>query len=108
MNDYILSNNKEIAMIDVDKSNEHPFEYTGIILKNNFPDQLITLLNDFHKAIEEGTFSTVDEIETAIYNYNLRLKKAGIAIHHLVIKGNRISFYSKYPTGQGFVDERPR
>lgn len=105
---YSCSESRVFATVYVKKSAENEFEYLGEIIENEFPEPLINAINEFHDAVEDLTFSVLDEIEDRIYGYDLELKDTQVKIHGISINGNSISFFTKYPSGSGYQDSRPQ
>lgn len=109
--DYIVSKetNEIIGLINVCKDPNVPFLYSGKIIENKFPEDLILVLNEYVDAVNELTFSTLDEIESRINFYKLYLKSRDISIFlpHIDEDNLDISFYTKYPSSQGFLDSYP-
>ena len=93
--------------INVTSENKARYEMTGVILENNFPEELIQSIYDFHQAIDEFSFSVVDIFEEEIQWYDLRLEPSGKRIFDVKLNGTEISFLTKFPTANGFVDEYP-
>ena len=56
--DHILSkrNNKILAFIDVYKDSKIPFLYSGKIVQNNFPKELVLILDNYVNAVNDLTF----------------------------------------------------
>jgi hypothetical protein len=107
--DYIYSDtrNKDFALITVQKNTRNEYEYIGEILMNRFPEELLILIADYHKAIDEFMFSLVESIEDKIYSYDLKLKKSNTCIHGIFIDNCKIDFFIQYPSAKGYLSERP-
>ncbi|MWP50402.1 MULTISPECIES: hypothetical protein [unclassified Gilliamella] len=109
--DYIISkrNNKILGFIEVYKDPKIPFLYSGKIIQNNFPKELVLMLDEYVNAVNDLTFSILDEIEEEISKYNLYLDNRNIKIFlpHIDEENQEISFYTKYPSSSGFLDNSP-
>ncbi|TYQ16999.1 UNVERIFIED_CONTAM: hypothetical protein Cloal_3590 [Acetivibrio alkalicellulosi] len=108
--DYIFSGKtKEIyALVSVCRNPENQFEYSGEIIDNNFPPELLRLIKEYHHAIDEMLFSIVENIEDKIYYYELKLKERNTPTHCLYIDNLKISFFTHYPTAKGYLCNRPK
>lgn len=105
----IKSNKVENVFVEINVTSEDRthHEMTGVILENNFPEELIQSIYDFHQAIDEFAFSVVDIFEQEIQWYDLRLEPSGKRIFDVKLSGAEISFLTKFPTANGFLDEYP-
>ena len=56
--DHILSkrNNKILGFVDVYKDSKIPFFYSGKIVQNNFPKELVLILDNYVNAVNDLTF----------------------------------------------------
>lgn len=109
--DYIISkeNNKILGFIEVHKDPKIPFLYSGKIIQNNFPKELVLILDDYVNAVNDLIFSILDELEEDISKYNLYLDNRNVKIFlpHIDEENQEISFYIKYPSFNGFLDNYP-
>jgi hypothetical protein len=106
MIDYIVTaKNEKVALVEFEE--ENVYSYSGFILKDDFPISLKNHIAEYHKMVDDGVFGVLDDIEKEIYKYDLKLERGKQRIHHILIDDNKISFYTKYPTGQGSVDHWP-
>ena len=81
--DHILSkrNNKILAFIDVYKDSKIPFLYSGKIVQNNFPKELVLILDNYVNAVNDLTFSIFDEIKEEINMiYQIEFLQFGLSI----------------------------
>lgn len=93
---------------------ENICEYKGIeyyyeakLIENSFPQELIDLCKDFYECVDSFSMVIADEIEDEIRKYQLRLKYNNTKIFRLEIKGDYVTFFTKYPTVNGFLDDYP-
>lgn len=110
MIDYIFSNKlkKIVATIEFEKDSNIEYFYRGSIIQFNFPTELYDLIMESDDIIRQVAISFLDEVEEKIQEYDLRLKESNERIFCVVIKNKTyISFYIKYPTSRGFLDEYP-
>lgn len=109
--DHILSkrNNKILGFVEVYKDSKIPFLYSGKIVQNNFPKELVLILDNYVNAVNDLTFSILDEIEEEINKYDLYLDNRNIKIFlpYIDEENQEIFFYTKYPSSSGFLDDYP-
>ncbi|MEN7547383.1 hypothetical protein AAG747_05665 [Rapidithrix thailandica] len=107
--DYIISkkNNTIIAVIEIQSIDNDKVGYKAKLIENHFPKELLSLIGEFHKTVDSLEFSLLDSIESRIQAYQLYLRDLNLKIFDLLIEGQNISFYSKYPTANGFIDNYP-
>lgn len=107
--DFIVSGKtgETFAEITIQVDEKFKYGYEGVILKNTFPKVFIDLLKEFDKRVDEGAFGALDDIENDIYAYIPMLKFMNTRVYQVKINDNKISFFTKYPTGKGFIDEFP-
>lgn len=93
---------------------ENICEYKGIeyyyearLVKNMFPAKLMDLCREFYECIDAFSPILADEIESQIKQYRLKLKDNNLPIFRLEIHKDYISFFVKYPTVNGFLDDYP-
>jgi hypothetical protein len=96
-----------LAEVEVQPSKASPYECEGVIIDNKFPQEFLDLLSEFDNAVEEGMFGVLDGFEARIYEYAPMLQSSGKKIFQLKIEGSRISFFLKYPSGKGYLDDFP-
>jgi hypothetical protein len=108
--DYIYSSksNKDYALVKVYKNPGNEFEFIGEININKFPPELLALIKEYHDALDKMMFPVVEGIEDKIFSYDLKLKQSNIPIYCLSIDNEKISFFSQYPTANGYLNERPQ
>lgn len=112
-NDSIYSKklNRVLATVVLEKHPTTPYYYTGEIKENNVPEHLVKMIKKYTQAVNEMTFSVLDRIEYQIQEYEIVLLDNDIPIYQLgldIKSIGRISFFTKYPTGQGYLDEYPK
>jgi hypothetical protein len=110
MIDWIISGTTGAiyAQVDLLKDDGANYFYSGKIIQNNMPDKLTSLINEYDELVAGCSLSLLDAIEEDIYKYDLRLKLLNTKVFNLVIKeGEKINFFTKYPTSQGFLDSYP-
>lgn len=100
-------NTESIARIEYRESDEYPFSYRGNLLSDKFSARLKELINEYHELVAGAALTLLDDVEQEIYSFNLHLKEAGFMLHAITFKGDEVSFFSKYPSGQGFMDHHP-
>ncbi len=105
--DCIFSNKYEkiYASLDCCKEKGGEYYYSGLLVEQNFPDRLLFLINEYNDLVSGMVLSLLDEVEEEIYGYDLMLKNSGARLFNLSFEeGNRITFFTRYPTSQGFRD----
>jgi hypothetical protein len=108
--DNIISyaGNINFALIkDIRKHPEIEYYYEATLIENSFPQELIDLCKDFYECIDSFSMVIADEIEDEIRNYQLKLKYNDVKIFRLEIKSDHVTFFTKYPTSEGFFDDYP-
>ncbi|WP_294615410.1 hypothetical protein [uncultured Gilliamella sp.] len=110
MKDYIISfrNNQKYALIEYTKVDKFDYYYEGVIIESHFPEEITFLIAECNGIINEMALSLLDEIEEKLYSYHIGLKENGSLIFDIeIIDGNKISFFTKYPSSQGYLDKYP-
>jgi hypothetical protein len=110
MRDWIISGRTgEIyAEIDFIKNEAIDYFHSGKIVSYLIPNELAELIDEYDELVSGCVLTLLDEVEEKIYQYDLRLKLLGIKIFGVSIKEkNMIEFFTKYPTGKGFLDDYP-
>lgn len=110
MKDFIISgkNGKVYAEVDLHEHKTIKYSYTGLIVKNNFPDVITQLIIEHDELICGFSMILLDDVEERLYEFDLRLKILGKKIFSPSFKqGNLIEFFTKYPTSKGFIDDYP-
>jgi len=110
MIDTIFSrkNKQAYAVVDYSQDEEIEFYFRGRIIESSFPAELLALIEEYNGIVDDMALSLVDEVEEKIYAYDLGLKARDSRIFNISIKNkDEISFFTKYPTGNGFRDEYP-
>ncbi|MFM0738139.1 hypothetical protein PQQ51_12930 [Paraburkholderia xenovorans] len=107
MIDCIIGKDGEIyAVIDYSPDAKVAHYFRGKIVDYVFTDELAALVDEYVALVDGMALSLLDDMESEIYGYGLRLKEAGVKIFGLEIKNKTdIVFFDKYPTGKGFLDE---
>ncbi|POP44313.1 hypothetical protein CHU32_02590 [Superficieibacter electus] len=109
MKDYIFSfkENKEYALIEYNKIDKIDYYYEGVIIDANFPEEILYLINECNEIIKNMAISLLDEVELNLYSHDIGLKENGSRIFDVEIDGNNISFFTKYPSSDGYLDRYP-
>jgi len=109
--DYIYSAllNENIAEISITKNKQSDFFYNGEFLISNFPAKLISLIDDYWDCVDSFALSLLDEIVEEIMLYQLKLVRNDKKIFQLELKNNctAVTFFTKNPTSEGFMDDYP-
>lgn len=96
------------AIVEYERVFDFDFYYEGIILESNFPQELVDVIDEYNQTVREVAISILDDIEVRFYSYDLRLEKNDSRIFDFEIQDtNKISFFGKYPSSQGFLDDFP-
>lgn len=97
-----------IARIDYRAHENIPHYFSASIAEYAVPDDLAALLDSYSAILDGGLITLLDDVEAAIYQFDLRLLEAGSRIFNVEIKDRkRVNFFTKYPTSDGFVDSYP-
>lgn len=110
MKDFIVSGKtgETYAVVELRKDKNIEFFYEGDILEYQFPAILADLIDEHDELISGFSIALLDEVEEKIYEYELRLKLSNTKIFSPCIKEKKlITFFTKYPTSRGFVDDYP-
>ncbi len=108
MKDAIYSGADGITYAEVEHSVEGgPHHHIGKILHACFPAPFIDLVNEYNDLVDNCIITLLDEVEEKIYSYDMRLRSTGGRIFNIRLNSDRIEFFTKYPTANGFVDECP-
>ncbi|TGB62882.1 hypothetical protein [Escherichia sp. E4736] len=110
MKDYIISfrENEKYALIEYNRVDKFDYYYEGVIIESYFPEEIIFLIEERNGIIDDMAISLLDEIEEKLYSYNIGLKESGSMIFDIeIIDGDKISFFTKYPSSQGYLDRYP-
>ncbi len=110
MKDYIISfrENKKYALIEYNKVDRFDHYYEGVIIESYFPEEIIFLIEERNGIIDDMAISLLDEVEEKLYSYHIGLKDNGSMIFDIeIVDGNKISFFTKYPSSQGYLDSYP-
>ncbi|MFC4158653.1 hypothetical protein [Chitinimonas lacunae] len=110
MQDFIVSGKtgEVYAEVDIFEDDSMAHFYGGEILDYRFPAELANLVAAYDEAVNTMTLGTLDELESKIYAYDLRLKEMGCKIFDLYIEDKElVTFFTKYPSGDGFLDDYP-
>ncbi|EIO7469117.1 hypothetical protein ABL602_004621 [Salmonella enterica subsp. enterica] len=110
MKDYIISfrENKECALIEYHRVDKFDHYYEGVIIESYFPKEITFLIEERNGVIDAMAISLLDEVEEKLYSYHIGLKENGSMIFDIEITdGNKISFFTKYPSSQGYLDRYP-
>lgn len=104
---YIISSNNEYLKISsITKENQDYF-YKALIIENKFSEKLNNLINEYWECIDLFSMSLADDAENEIKSYNLVLKESNTKIFDIEIKNEIVTFFLKYPTSKGFLDDYP-
>ncbi|WBF46018.1 hypothetical protein [Serratia rubidaea] len=110
MRDYIFSlrDNERYALIEYKRSDKFEHYYEGVIVENNFPKKITSLIDERNGVIEDMAISLLDDVEEELYSYDISLECNGSRIFDIEITdGNKISFFTKYPSSHGYLDKYP-
>lgn len=110
MKDWIISGKtgETYGEVEIRRDKSIDYFYVGEIVKYDFPSDLASLIDEYDELVNACVLSLLDEVEERIYWYDLKLKALGTRIFSLCIKEKKtITFFTKYPTGQGFKDSHP-
>lgn len=108
--DNIISSTGNIDFALINNIQKHPeieYYYEAKLIENLFPQELIDLCKDFYECVDSFSMVIADEIEDEIRKYQLRLKYNNTKIFRLEIKSDHVTFFTKYPTSKGFLDDYP-
>ena len=100
---------QQYAQIEVSKHPKIENYYCGKIVENHFPDDLINLTIEYYYSANECIFSVLDAILKKISIYKLTLRDRNIEIYIPFIdrEASEITFYTKFPTGNGYLENEP-
>lgn len=110
MKDWIVSGKtgEVYAEVDIRENEGIEYCYTGEIVGYNFTSELADLIDEYDELVSKCALSLLDEVEEKIYSYDLKLRILDKRIFSPSIKQKKtITFFTKYPTGNGFVDTHP-
>lgn len=110
MKDWIVSGKtgEMYAAVDIGGQDGMDFFYTGDIVQYNFPIELASLIDQYDELVRSCALTLLDEVEEKIYSYDLKLRILDKRIFSPSIKHkSTITFFTKYPTGKGFIDTHP-
>lgn len=110
MRDWIISDKtgETYAEVEIRRDERIDYFYTGEIVQYKFPSDLANLIDEYSELVSACVLSLLDEVEEKIYSYDLKLKLLGTNIFSPCIKEKAtITFFTKYPTGNGFLDDHP-
>lgn len=108
--DSIISQSKgeQYAIIgEIREDSEIKYYYSAKLLVNNFPQELVNLCNEFYECVDTFSMVIADDIENEIKEYQLKLEHNDMKIFRLEIKKDYITFFIRYPTHNGFLDDYP-
>ncbi|AYH04269.1 hypothetical protein [Pectobacterium parmentieri] len=110
MKDYIISfrENEKYALIEYNRVDKFYHYYEGVIIESYFPERITSLIEERNGIIDDMAISLLDEVEAKLYSYHIGLKENGSLIFDIeIIDGDKISFFTKYPSSQGYLDRYP-
>jgi hypothetical protein len=107
--EYIISFNDDNEYIKLGTISKEKKEYCykAQILENNFSIELNNLINEYWKCVDSFSISLADYIESEIKKYNLIFKNSKVKIFDIEIKNGYVTFFIKYPTSSGFLNDYP-
>jgi hypothetical protein len=108
--DSIISQSEGIqfALIgEIQKDSEIEYYYNAKLLVNNFPQELVNLCQEFYECVDTFSMVIADEIENEIKAYQLKLEYNNMKIFRLEIKKDYVTFFTRYPTHNGFLYDYP-
>lgn len=107
MKDYIVSfrENEKYALIEYNRVDKFDHYYEGVIIESYFPEEITFLIEERNGIINDMAISLLDEVEVKLYSYQIGLKENCSMIFDIeIIDGNKISFFTKYSSSQGYLD----
>lgn len=111
IDDFIINaeTNEVYAQVSVHTVEGSPYRYEGELLTDHFPAALIARIQEYDDAANEMLFTLLDDIEKEINKFHLALRDLKSKVFTLGIYPDegRITFYTKYPSGAGFLDDSP-
>lgn len=110
MKDYIISfrENERYALIEYNRVDKFDHYYEGVIIEYYFPEIITSLIEERNGIIDDMAISLLDEVEEKLYSYHIGLKENGSLIFDIeIIDRDKISFFTKYPSSQGYLDRYP-
>jgi hypothetical protein len=111
MKDNIIIKHPEVAIlvtIEYEPEEGSPYYFIGEIISGVFPDIIKSLLIEQDELIDGCSLSLLVPVEEEIYAYGISLEKLNQPIFRIRLLGDTgISFFTKYPTSKGFVDNYP-
>ena len=102
--DFIISNENKFAEIEITAETRIKYYFSGKIIQNDFPVELIELIDEYNAYIDQLSFSLIDPILDKIKMYNLKLNLNAEKIFNpkFSIDKKIIYFFKKYPTSTVF------
>jgi hypothetical protein len=92
---------------DIQKDAKIEHFYGARLATTSFPQALVDLCKDYYECVDSFSLAILDEIEDEIRKYQLKLKHNNTKIFDLEIKGDHVTFFTKCPTANGFLDDYP-
>ena len=107
--DCIVSLNckNEYLKITIMAKEEQQYFYKALIVEDHFSQKLKDLIGELWECVDLFSMSLVDDLEEEIKKYNLVLQKSKTKIFSVELKNDCVTFFSKYPTSNGFLDDYP-
>ncbi|MCY0910639.1 hypothetical protein [Massilia antarctica] len=108
MKDFIISGKSGEVYAEVELHKDETIEYFYIahIVKDSFPDVVVQLIVEHDELVRGFSMILLDDVEEKLYEYDMRLQGLNKKIFSPCFKMDKIiTSYTKYPTGNGFMDD---
>lgn len=70
--------------------------YSGVLMENRFPMELLSLIDELNMVIDMGSFALVDDLDQDLSEFGLRVQPHDVRITDLRISGDTIHFSTEY------------
>ena len=107
--DRIISRayNEEYALVEIEKVENISYCYKATLLANSFPQKLVDHMKEWTECVDTFAMSLIDEITEEIKVYDLWLAENNVRIFNIEMKDSFVTFFTKFPTAKGFLDDYP-
>ena len=107
--DCIVSQNPENGYLTIENSmlQDQEYLYKAQIAEDRLSAEVKKTICEYWECVDTFSLTLLDDIEETIKSYDFKLQRANIKVFNIEIIGKYVTYYVKYPSSTGYLNEYP-
>jgi len=102
----LCDENEYLIIADVEQQDKEYF-FKALVVEDHLSQKIKNIIREYWECVNLFSITILDDLEDILNGYNFMLQKPGIKIFNIELKGDYVTYFVKYPTAKGYMDDYP-